>query len=167
MSLQQFNWELRLAYSGAVEETSAGTPQRQQVEGAGPRDAPGIQSQSASITQMWGVGGGTKPPIEGKLLADPQPQGRWHSRPPPGRQATAEDSSDGQQRGVEEVYLSCCCLTLCDPMDCSPPGSSVHGISQARVLGTGCHSLLQGIFPIQGLNPCLLHRQVNPLPLNH
>ena len=26
------------------------------------------------------------------------------------------------------------CPTLCDPMDCSPPGSSVHGISQARVL---------------------------------
>ena len=26
------------------------------------------------------------------------------------------------------------CLTLCDPLDCSPPGSSVHGISQAEVL---------------------------------
>ena len=26
------------------------------------------------------------------------------------------------------------CLTFCDPMDCSPPGSSVHGISQARIL---------------------------------
>ena len=26
------------------------------------------------------------------------------------------------------------CLTLSDPMDCSPPGSSVHGIFQARVL---------------------------------
>ena len=26
------------------------------------------------------------------------------------------------------------CLTLCDPMDCSPPGSSVHGVSQARIL---------------------------------
>ena len=26
------------------------------------------------------------------------------------------------------------CLTLCDPIDCSPPGSSVHGISQARIL---------------------------------
>ena len=26
------------------------------------------------------------------------------------------------------------CLTLCNPMDCSPPGSSVHGISQARIL---------------------------------
>ena len=27
------------------------------------------------------------------------------------------------------------CLTLCNPMDCSPPGSSVHGILQARILG--------------------------------
>ena len=26
------------------------------------------------------------------------------------------------------------CLSLCDPMDCSPPGSSNHGISQARIL---------------------------------
>ena len=26
------------------------------------------------------------------------------------------------------------CLTLCNPMDCSPPGSSVHGIPQARML---------------------------------
>ena len=26
------------------------------------------------------------------------------------------------------------CLTLCDPLDCSPPDSSVHGISQARIL---------------------------------
>ena len=29
--------------------------------------------------------------------------------------------------------LSQVCLTLGDPMDCSPPGSSVHGISQARI----------------------------------
>jgi len=26
------------------------------------------------------------------------------------------------------------CLTLCDPMDCSPPGSSVHGVLQVRIL---------------------------------
>ena len=26
------------------------------------------------------------------------------------------------------------CLTLCDPMDCSPPGFSVHGVLQARIL---------------------------------
>ena len=34
------------------------------------------------------------------------------------------------------------CLTLCHPVDCSPPGSSVHGISQASD-----HFLLQGTFP--------------------
>ena len=39
------------------------------------------------------------------------------------------------------------CLTLCNPMDCSPPGSSVHGIFPGRNTGVGCHFLLQGIFP--------------------
>ena len=64
------------------------------------------------------------------------------------------------------------CLTLCDPMDFSLPGASVHGISQTRILewgfpggavdtrhkntGVGCHFFLQGIFPNQGLNLCLL-----------
>ena len=62
---------------------------------------------------------------------------------------------------------------LWDPVDCSPPGSSVHGILQARILewvgsvapgdspgkptGVGCYFLLQGIFPTQGLNPGLPH----------
>ena len=32
------------------------------------------------------------------------------------------------------VLVTQLCLTLCNPMDCSPPGSSVHGISQARML---------------------------------
>ena len=41
------------------------------------------------------------------------------------------------------------CLTLCNPMDCSPPGSSVHEIFQAKDTGVGCHFLLQGIFPTQ------------------
>ena len=49
------------------------------------------------------------------------------------------------------------CLTLQDPMDCSPPGSSVHGDSLGKKAGVGCHSLLQGIFPTQGLNPGLPH----------
>ena len=48
---------------------------------------------------------------------------------------------------------------LCNTMHCSPPCSSVHGIFQARILG--CHSLLQGIFLTQGLNPGLWHcRQI-------
>ena len=32
-------------------------------------------------------------------------------------------------------------------MDCSPPGSSVHGDSPGKSTGVGCHALLQGIFP--------------------
>ena len=107
------------------------------------------------------------------------------------------------------------CPTLCDPMDCSPSGSSVHGIFQARVLewgacaikstwkwkservsrsvvsdslwphglgptrllcpfsfpgkntGVGSHSLLQGIFLTQGLNPGLLYCRQILYHLNH
>ena len=65
----------------------------------------------------------------------------------------------------------CCCLvaklTLLRP----------HGLYPNRLLypwefpgknpGLGCHFLLQGIFPTQGLNPHLLHRQVDSLPLSH
>ena len=71
------------------------------------------------------------------------------------------------------IIVVCCakllqsCLTLYDPMDYSTPGSSVHGIPQARILGKGCHLLLQGIFPTQQLNLYLLHWQVNSLPLSH
>ena len=48
------------------------------------------------------------------------------------------------------VLVSQSCLTLGDPMNCGPPGSSVHGILQARILEWV--ALLQGIFPAQGLN---------------
>ena len=48
------------------------------------------------------------------------------------------------------------CLTLFDPTDCSPPGSSVHRDSPGKNTGMGCHALLQGIFPTQELNLCLL-----------
>ena len=37
------------------------------------------------------------------------------------------------------------CLPLCDPMDCNPPGSSIHGIVQARIL-EWVRACLQGIF---------------------
>ena len=47
------------------------------------------------------------------------------------------------------------CLTLCNPMDCSLPGFSIHGIFQAKVLERVAIALLQGIFPTQGLNPGL------------
>ena len=82
----------------------------------------------------------------------------------------------------------------CNPMDCSPPGASVPGILQARILeplflefsrqgywslcswnspgkniGAGCHYPLQGVF-LWGLNPCLLRLldwQAGSLPLCH
>ena len=60
------------------------------------------------------------------------------------------------------------CPTLCDPMDCSPPGPSVHGDSLGKNTGVGYHALLQGIFPTWGLNLsllCLLHWQAGSLPL--
>ena len=41
------------------------------------------------------------------------------------------------------------CPILCDPMDCSPPGSSAHGGFPGKNIGVGCHALLQGIFPTQ------------------
>ena len=37
-------------------------------------------------------------------------------------------------RGVCACEVTQLCPTLCDPMDCSPPGSCVHGILQARIL---------------------------------
>ena len=56
------------------------------------------------------------------------------------------------------------CPTLCDPMDYSPLGSSVHGIFQARTLEWVAISSSRGIFLTQGSNPsllCLLHcRQI-------
>ena len=71
------------------------------------------------------------------------------------------------------------CLTLCDPMSCGLPGSSVQGILQARILkwvamwnglpcGMGCHAFLQGLFLTQESNFrlfCFLHWQVGSLPV--
>ena len=42
-----------------------------------------------------------------------------------------------------KVKVAQSCPTLSDPKDCSLPGSSVHGIFQARVLEWGCHCLLR------------------------
>ena len=70
--------------------------------------------------------------------------------------------------GCVRAKLFQLCLTPCDPMDCSPPDSSVHGDSPGKNTWVGCHALLQGIFPTQGFNPhllCLLHWQASSLSL--
>ena len=60
-----------------------------------------------------------------------------------------------------------CPMSLLWPMDCSPPGSSVHGISQARVQEWVAISSSRGIFLTQGLNLHLLHWQADSLSLCH
>ena len=50
-------------------------------------------------------------------------------------------------------------------MDCSPPGSSVHGILQAGIVGS--HSFLQGFFPTQGSNLGLPHGRQTLYHLSH
>ena len=60
------------------------------------------------------------------------------------------------------------CLTLCIPLDCSPPDSSIHGTLQARIMEWVAISSSRGIFLTQGSNLrlfCLLHWHVGSLPL--
>ena len=72
-----------------------------------------------------------------------------------------------RKQGTQLLWIVCVqllvaepCPTLCNPMGCSPPGSSVHGILQATIMES-CHALLQGIFLTQGSNLGLLHcRQI-------
>ena len=47
-------------------------------------------------------------------------------------------------------------LTLCDPLDCSPPGLSVQGILQARILEWLAMYSLQGDLPHPGMEPMSL-----------
>jgi len=65
------------------------------------------------------------------------------------------------------VKLLQSCPTLCNPVDCSLAGSSVHGILQARILEWVAISSSRGIFPTQGSNPHLLHWQMDSLSLGH
>ena len=94
----------------------------------------------------------------------------WETGGP--RNPRKKDCSQGEQCSIlgvadlpkcvpaQSLQLS---LTICNPMDCSPPGSSVHGSpwdSLGKNTRVDCHALLQGIFPTQRSNLpllCLLH----------
>ena len=49
-----------------------------------------------------------------------------------------------RESNTEHTEVAQSCLTLCDPMDCSPPGFSVHGIFQAWILEWGAVSFSRG-----------------------
>ena len=68
------------------------------------------------------------------------------------------------------TYLLVCCVliaqscpTLCDPMDCHLPGSSVHRILQARILEKGVTPFSRGFFLTEGSHLGHLHWQVDSL----
>ena len=67
-----------------------------------------------------------------------------------------------KKKNLEGMRVPCMCLivqsclTLCDPMDCSPPGSSVHGDSPGKNTGVDCHALLF---------PCIIPLKIY-VPLN-
>ena len=83
--------------------------------------------------------------------------------------SNTEDGSGGRNFAFRESLMVQAaqilpCYQKCKPADCNPPGSSVHGILQARILEWACHCPLQGIFPTQGLNLGLLYWQVDSSP---
>ena len=96
----------------------------------------------------------------------PRPRGAWapasRGRSSTGREVTCPKAPEGRPARESEVFQSC--PTLCDPVDCSLPGSSVHGIFQARILEWVAISFSRRIFPTQGLNPGLLHCRQDALP---
>ena len=66
-----------------------------------------------------------------------------------------------------KVLVTQSCLTLCDPMDCSPPGSSVHGILQGRVLEWVAFPFSRGSSQPRGSNSGLSHRRQILYHLSH
>ena len=77
-------------------------------------------------------------------------------------------ASNLEQLSLPQCVCAQSCPTLCHPMDCSPSGSSVHGISQARILEwVSFHFLLQRIFlafPIEPASPALAGRFFTTAP---
>ena len=57
-----------------------------------------------------------------------------------------------------ESEIAQSCPTLCDPMDCRLPGSSVHGVFQARVLEWG--AIAFSLLPISGKAISYLNQQI-------
>ena len=75
---------------------------------------------------------------------------------PTGDAEEAERVCEDLQDLIHDGLATQSCPTLCNLMDRSLPGSSVHGVSPGKNTEVGCHVLLR-IFPPQRLNPGLLH----------
>ena len=95
------------------------------------------------------------PGIKPMSLMSPPLAGRFLPLVPPGKPMHVYTHTKRYMTTLNCLWYVCVCLvtqlgpTLCNPMDCSPPGSFVHGDSLSKNIGVGCHALLQGIFPTQ------------------
>ena len=91
-----------------------------------------------------------------------------------------ENTHTALWRGLCEEQISVCvcvcvhahALSLSVVSDSVTPWTVANRLlclwdSPGKNTGLGCHFLLQGIFPTQELNPCLLHWQVDSSPLSH
>ena len=93
-------------------------------------------------------------------LRGPMP-GPWGTKAWLGCGSTAHIMKSPAQSLLSVHLITELCPTLCDSMDCSPPGSSVQGETPGKNTTVGCHGLLQGVFPTPGLNSGLpRHRQI-------
>ena len=98
----------------------------------------------------------------------------WQLETDHGRGISTTETGNGYESGLKlnlcwfprlkNVNIAQTRLTLCDAMDCSPPGSSVHGILQSVILEGVDISSSKRSFPTQGLNPGLLHCRQISLP---
>ena len=92
-----------------------------------------------SVTSFYCVTAATAKPLQSCPTVRPR---LWDS---PGKDTGVGCHFLLQCRKVKsESEVAQSCLTLHDPMDCSPPGSSVHGIFQARVLEWGAIAFSDG-----------------------
>ena len=80
---------------------------------------------------------------------------------------TTESPGKPCQLNISESEVAQLCPPLCDPMNCSLPGSSVHGIFQARILEWVAISFSRRSSPTQGSNPGLPHCRQTLYCLNH
>ena len=96
-------------------------------------------------------------PWPGIELAPPALEGKVLTTGPPGKSQGFRVLNKLQVK----VLITQSFLTLWDPVDYSPPGSSLHEILQARILERVVISSSRGTFQTQGSNPSLLHwRQI-------
>ena len=98
------------------------------------------------------IGEGNGNPLQCSCLENPRDGGAWWAA----------------IYGVAQSRARLKRLSSSSSMDYNSPGSSVHGISQARILEwIAIYFLLHGIFHIQGSNPHLLNWQADSLLLSH